>query len=320
MEESESKIEINKYQPWVEKYRPKDLSEIKGQEMVKNTVNNMVSKGYFPNLIFHGSPGTGKTSFIFSLANKIYGDKMNYLVLELNASDDRGINVIRNEIKDFVSKNTLFANGIKLVILDEVDSMTPDAQYALRYLMDKYKNQVRFCLICNYYYKILDSIKSRCCVFRFLPLNKKETKKVITNIISKENIKLSNSIIKKIIDFGEGDIRKSINLLQSVSIEGKKINNQFVNLLIGDIDEKSIKKLLEILFSEELSLRKKILGVDKIMIKYGISLSNLIKIIFDNIEEYYLSEKMIELAELEYMVKQSTFSKTYLYKLICIFF
>ena len=312
-------MEQNIYKPWIEKYRPTHFTQVKGQKLVKDTILNMIKKGVLPNMIFHGSPGTGKTSFIFSLANLIYEKNIDTLLLELNASDDRGINVIRDEIKDFTSKTNLFAKGLKLVILDEADAMTPEAQLALRYLMEKYRNTVRFCLICNYYYKIIDSIKSRCCVFRFLPLNKKETKDIISNIMINENIKLSASIINKVISFGNGDIRKSINLLQSICITNKKINNKFVNLLIGDVEEKDSKKIFNILNNKQLHYRKKIITLSNYLDKQGISLSNLIKIIFEQISEDLLSEKMIKLAELEYQVKQSTFSKTYLYQFVSIF-
>ena len=312
-------MDNSSYKPWIEKYRPSDYTQVKGQIFVKNTILNMIKKGCFPNMIFHGSPGTGKTSFIFSLAKLIYKEHVNTLVLELNASDDRGINVIREEIKDFTSKTNLFSNGIKLVILDEADAMTSEAQLALRYLMEKYKSQVRFCLICNYYYKIIDSLKSRCCVFRFLPLNYNETKSIIKNIMKNENITLSSKIIDKIISFGSGDIRKSINLLQSICLTNKKINNKFVNLLIGDIDESDSDKIYDILFDKEILYRKKFTLINKYLEKRGISLSNLIKIIFDKLDDKLLSKNMIQLADLEFQVKQSTFSKTYLYQLVSIF-
>lgn len=119
--------------PWIEKYRPVNFTDIKGQKLVKNTIYNMIKNGIFPNLIFHGSPGTGKTSFIFSLARLVFNEDVDNLVLELNASDDRGINIIREQIKDFASKKNLFGRGLKLVILDEADAMTQEAQLALRY-------------------------------------------------------------------------------------------------------------------------------------------------------------------------------------------
>lgn len=309
----------NKNKPWIEKYRPIHFSDVKGQTLVKDTILNMIKKGFFPNMIFHGSPGTGKTSFIFSLANLIYEQHIDTLTLELNASDDRGINVIRDEIKDFTSKKNLFTNGIKLVILDEADAMTPEAQLALRYLMEKYRDQVRFCLICNYYYKIIDSIKSRCCVFRFLPLDKKDTKTIIKHIMKEEKYTLSPSIINKIISFGKGDIRKSINLLQSVCLTNNKINSKFVNLLIGDIEDTDSTKIFEYINNNKITYRKKLLLIKKFIDSYGISLSNLIKIIFEKLHQDKLSNKMSKLAELEFQVKQSTFSKTYLYQLIAIF-
>lgn len=312
-------MENNYYKPWIEKYRPTHLSQVKGQTLVKETILNMVKKGFFPNMIFHGSPGTGKTSFIFSLANLIYGNNIETLTLELNASDDRGINVIREEIKDFTSKSTLFTKGLKLVILDEADAMTTEAQLALRYLIEKYKNKVRFCLICNYYYKIIDSIKSRCCVFRFLPINKKDTKLIIKNILKKEKYTLSSAIIDKVISFGNGDIRKSINLLQSICLTNNKLNAKFVNLLIGDIHQKDSIKIFNIINDNKINYRKKLLTVNKYLETNGISLSNLIRIIFEKISDDLISNKMIQLAELEYQVKQSTFSKTYLYQFVAIF-
>ena len=304
--------------PWIEKYRPNNFTQVKGQHLVKNTILNMINNGVLPNLIFHGSSGTGKTSFIFSLAKLIFGDKINDLVLELNASDDRGINVIREQIKDFTSKKNLFGSGIKLVILDEADSMTQEAQLALRYIMDKFNNQVRFCLICNYYYKIIDSIKSRCCIFRFLPLSKDDSINIIKNILKHEQVKLNNNTINKIVDFGNGDIRKSINLCQSICITNKKINTKFVNLLIGDVSENEIKKIILILNDKNIKFRKKFNQILKYLEKTGISLSNLINIIINNFDDL-ISEKSIKLADLEYKVKQSTFSKTYLYLFVSIF-
>lgn len=313
-------LQDNYNKPWTEKYRPVNFDDVKGQVLVKDTIKNMIKNGVFPNMIFHGSPGTGKTSFIFSLAKMIFKDSFPTQVLELNASDDRGINVIREEIKDFTSKQILFGYGIKLVILDEADAMTIEAQMALRYLMEKFKNKVKFCLICNYHHKIINSIKSRCAIFRFLPLDYKETKNIIKNIIKNENVIISSKIIDKIISFGNGDIRKSINLLQSICLTNKKINTKFVNLLIGDIDESYIKKIISILLNKELKLRKKFVSISKHMESNGISLSNLIKIIFENLnDDMLLSDIMIKLAELEYQVKQSTFSKTYLYKFTAIF-
>lgn len=304
--------------PWIEKYRPTKFCNVKGQTLVKNTIYNMIKQGCLPNLIFHGSPGTGKTSFIFTLVKLIFGDQINNLILELNASDDRGINVIREQIKDFTSKYNLFGDGIKLVILDEADSMTQEAQLALRYLMEKYSNKVRFCLICNYYYKILDSIKSRCCVFRFLPLSKIDSNNIIKNILKKENKKLSVKTINKIVEFGNGDIRKSINLCQSICITGKKINNKFVNLLIGDVSNNDTQKIITILNNPKIKLRKKFTEILKYLDNTGISLSNLINLVFNNMDDL-ISTKIIKLADLEFQVKQSTFSKTYLYLFVSIF-
>ena len=168
-------------------------------------------------MLFYGPPGTGKTSTIIACARKLYGDNYTSMTLELNGSDDRGINIVRQTIREFANTNKLFRSGIKLVILDEVDSMTYDAQFALRRVIEKYTYNVRFCLICNYINKIIPALQSRCFRFKFTPLNHSNIFKYLSKIVEQENITIGQDSINAIIKLHNGDLRKSINTLQMVS-------------------------------------------------------------------------------------------------------
>ena len=211
--------------PWVEKYRPNNLDDIISHTEIINTLTNLITNNKLPHLIFYGPPGTGKTTTILACAKKIYGSYYNSMILELNGSDDRGINVVREQIKNFSSTDSkigsLLTNenintNVKLIILDEADAMTYDAQFALRRVVEQYTNSTRFCLICNYLTKIIDALKSRCQMFRFAPIKYNEHLIKINNIIKLENINIDEKAIYKIIELSEGDMRKSLNLLQSL--------------------------------------------------------------------------------------------------------
>jgi len=233
--------------PWVEKYRPDNLDDIISHVEIINTLNNFIINKKIPHMIFYGPPGTGKTTTILACAKKIYGNNFNSMILELNGSDDRGINVVREQIKNFSATDSKISNiiyqsdenninktNIKLVILDEVDAMTYDAQFALRRVIELYTDSTRFCLICNYLTKIIPAIQSRCQMFRFTPINNIDHKLKIDNIILNEQINIEELAIVKIIELSEGDLRKSLNLLQSQYM----INNK--NLITLNLLYKSI--------------------------------------------------------------------------------
>jgi len=156
--------------PWVEKYRPNSLDELIAHEEIIQILNKLIDSNKLPHLLFHGPPGTGKTSTIIACAKKMYGSNYASMALELNASDDRGIDVVRDQIKEFAGTKKLFSSGVKLIILDEADAMTNEAQSALRRVIEKYTSNTRFCLICNYVNKIMPALQSRCTRFRFAPL------------------------------------------------------------------------------------------------------------------------------------------------------
>ena len=212
--------------PFVEKYRPSSVTEIISHEEILSTISRFISQKSIPHFLFYGPPGTGKTTCALALARQLYGDIYKNMILELNASDDRGIQVVRNKIKDFCgalgSFNNLNINNgnnfnmFKLVILDEADMMTSDAQNALRRIMEKYTKNSRFCLICNQVNKINMAIQSRCMRFRFSPLKKEQCIMRLKDICTKENINYnSDETLYKIVEIAKGDMRKILNLLEA---------------------------------------------------------------------------------------------------------
>ncbi|KAG0052159.1 hypothetical protein BGZ83_002932 [Gryganskiella cystojenkinii] len=210
--------------PWIEKYRPKTMDDISSQEQAVAVLKKTMESQNLPHLLFYGPPGTGKTSTILALARDIYGPEMiGSRVLELNASDERGIQVIREKVKNFarstVSHNIGSQNcpPYKIIILDEADSMTSDAQSALRRTMETYSKLTRFCLICNYVTRIIEPLASRCAKFRFKPLEEKHSKDRLDFICAQENVKISPEATLSLIRISEGDLRKAIMYLQSAS-------------------------------------------------------------------------------------------------------
>src|SRR3989338_2228054 len=202
--------------PWVEKYRPKKLSEVVGQKEITERLEAAVKNKNLPNLLFSGPAGVGKTSTAVSLSNEIFGEGFDRNFLELNASSDRGIDVIRHTIKDF-ARTLAFDAGFKIIFLDESDALTQDAQQALRRTMEKYTKTCRFILSCNYSSRIIEPIQSRCVVFRFKPLNPKDVEGKLGEIAKAEGIKVDEKAVQAITYVGEGDLRTCINVLQAAS-------------------------------------------------------------------------------------------------------
>jgi replication factor C subunit 3/5 len=206
--------------PWVEKYRPIVFEEIVLAPLNKKLLKNIIDNNYFPNLLFYGPPGTGKTTTIINLVN-MYQEKMNLknkgLMIHLNASDERGIDIIRNQINSFVNSKSLFGEGMKFVILDEVDYMTKTAQIALRYLLNNYNNNynVRFCLICNYISRIDESLQTEFVRMRFNQLPESDIIKFLQKINENENLQIKPDILVSIQKYFMSDIRSMINYMQT---------------------------------------------------------------------------------------------------------
>eukprot|EP00238_Polyblepharides_amylifera_P013671 CAMPEP_0196593792 /NCGR_PEP_ID=MMETSP1081-20130531/76582_1 /TAXON_ID=36882 /ORGANISM="Pyramimonas amylifera, Strain CCMP720" /LENGTH=344 /DNA_ID=CAMNT_0041917877 /DNA_START=192 /DNA_END=1226 /DNA_ORIENTATION=- len=210
-------------QPWVEKYRPRQVSQVAHQEEVVNTLEQALRSNNLPHLLFYGPPGTGKTSCALAIAHQLFGPLYNNRVMELNASDERGIGVVRNKIKGFASQAV--GSGVpgfpcppfKIIILDEADSMTEDAQSALRRTMELYTKVTRFVFICNYVSRIIDPIASRCAKFRFKPLAEEAMTDRINYICSQEGVELQSDVLPVLGLAAGGDMRKAITLLQSAT-------------------------------------------------------------------------------------------------------
>jgi replication factor C subunit 3/5 len=235
--------------PWVEKYRPKKLDEVIAHQEIVKTIKKLLKQNGLPHLLFHGPPGTGKTSMILAVANQLYEQKVYHMVLDLNASDDRGIHVVRQEIQDFASTKRLSSSGFKLIILDECDSMTKDAQFALRRVIEKYTKNTRFCLICNYINKIIPALQSRCTRFRFAPLDELHVRNRLMDVIDQENVLITPNAIKTIIRLGRGDMRSVLNIIQSTNMACTTITEDIAYECTGNPKPEDIETIVNLLFN-----------------------------------------------------------------------
>ena len=250
---------------WVEKYRPSKLDEISAQTNVVMSLKSAITTLNLPHLIFFGPSGCGKTSTILALAKEMFGeDNYKDRIIELNASDERGINVIREKIKTHAKQSVKNVDGIppwKIIILDEADTMTPDSQFALRRIIEQYSKITRFCIICNYHNKIIDPIISRCSLFRFKPIDSDDIVKKLQYICSQENFNCSDFIIKKIIDICRGDMRKAINMLQKCfNSYGDKINEELLDEMSGIIPKNKFNILMNAIFKKDSTLVDRIIN------------------------------------------------------------
>ncbi|XP_030647368.1 replication factor C subunit 5 [Chanos chanos] len=232
--------------PWVEKYRPQKLDDLISHQDILSTIQKFINEDRLPHLLFYGPPGTGKTSTILACAKQLYKDKeFNSMVLELNASDDRGIDVVRGPILSFASTRTIFKKGFKLVILDEADAMTQDAQNALRRVIEKFTENTRFCLICNYLSKIIPALQSRCTRFRFGPLSQAQMIPRLEHVIQQENIDITPDGMKAVVTLSAGDMRRSLNILQSTTMAYGKVTEETVYTCTGHPLRSDIANILD---------------------------------------------------------------------------
>ena len=313
----------NSFLPWVEKYRPTTINEIISHGQIIETIKKLLLGGSLPHLLFYGSPGTGKTSTIMAIAKEIYGSNIRLMVMKLDASDDRGINSVREDIKGFAEKSNMFQKGVRLIILDEADSMTYDAQFALRRIIEKYSTTIRFCLICNYENKIIPAIRSRCANFRFNNIDNIHICSKLTQIVNNEKLQVEPNVINIIATLGKGDLRKSINLLQSISMQTDLITDKICYDTAGVPSNSEIKEIISILCNTNYDFNYSYNIVTPIIKNQGYSLSIVLRELIIELLNQSLSIKMpqilSDLSDLENQVSKSTFGDIYITSLIGIF-
>tara|TARA_B110000971_G_C19979398_1_gene486605 strand:- start:19 stop:990 length:972 start_codon:yes stop_codon:yes gene_type:complete len=314
---------MSNYLPWVEKYRPQTFSNIISNEQNLIILQNMLLNGSLPHLLFYGISGTGKTSTIMALAKQLYQNNVNLMVMKLDASDDRGINSVREEIKGFAEKKNMFQKGVKLIILDEADSMTFDAQFALRRIIEKYSETTRFCLICNYENKIIPAIRSRCANFRFNPIERHNIINTLADIAKNENLIIQDNSLEIISNLSNGDLRKAINLIQSISMKSNIISPISCYETAGVPTNNEIELIFNYLTKNETNFNDIYKNLNLIIKDNGYSLNVILKEItlkilnMKNINNK--AQLLSDMADLENKITKSIFTDIYISALISIF-
>ncbi len=274
---------------WSEKYRPVTLAEMKNQANAVGRLKRFAETKAMPHCLFAGPPGSGKTTAALCLAHDLFGERFMDAFMELNASDARGIDVVRTTVKEFARIATISEVPFKILVLDEADNMTADAQHALRRTMERYTDTCRFVLSCNYSGKIIEPIQSRCAIFRFVPLNEEEVADYLKTIGEKEQVRLEDSGLRALTDASEGDLRKAINTLQAAASVGKPIDENLVYEVVGKAKPGDVQDLLETTVKGDfIKAREKLRSL---LVQQGLSGKDILKQIHSEILRMPMPEK-----------------------------
>lgn len=282
-------VTIDMKEIWTEKYRPKNLDEVIGQRHVTERLKAYVETKNMPHLLMTGPAGTGKTTCSLAMAREMFGDEWKGNFIELNASDERGIDVVRGKIKEFARTAPLGNAEFKIIFMDEADALTSDAQAALRRTMEKYSKICRFILSCNYSSKIIDPIQSRCAVFRFKPLSKDDVKGFLMRIVTNENVKIDDEALDALVHVARGDMRRAVNSLQVAASMDKTIDVDTIYQTTGLANPEEVKKMIETaLKGNFIAARDKL---DEIMIEFGLSGQDIIRQIHSSFFELSIDDR-----------------------------
>jgi len=281
---------------WTEKYRPKKLEDIKGQDDIISRLSAFVSNKNMPHVLFAGPAGVGKTTAALAIAHELYGDTWHDNILELNASDARGIDVIRGAVKDFARTKAVENVPFKIIYLDECDALTKEAQDALRRIMEDYVQTTRFILSCNYSSKVIPPIQSRCAIFRFKPLAKEYIEHILQKVAQNEGFTIEKKALELIYDASEGDMRKAHNLLQACAATLKRdgeentISLKNISQIISFAEPKEVEAVVKLaLAGSFLDAKKKLVDV---MVAHGLSGLDIIRQIQKEVWDLKLDEKI----------------------------
>ncbi len=285
---SEAESEPGRGDVWIEKYRPQTLDEIRGHEGIVERLQSYVARNDLPHLLFSGPAGVGKTTCATAIARELYGDEWEENFLELNASDQRGIDVVRERIKDF-ARTSFGGYEHRIIFLDEADALTSDAQSALRRTMEQFSNNVRFILSCNYSSQIIDPIQSRCAVFRFSPLSDAAVADEIRHIAEEEGIEVTDDGVDALVYSADGDMRAAINGLQGAAATGDVVDEEAVFAVTSTARPEDIREMVENALDGDFTAARS--RLDELLTEEGIAGGDVIDQLHRSVWEFDMSDR-----------------------------
>ncbi|MFB6070695.1 MAG: replication factor C small subunit [Halanaeroarchaeum sp.] len=301
MADSDGRQEI-----WVEKYRPETLADVVGHEAIIDRVQSYVARDDLPHLLFAGPAGTGKTATATAIAKELYGDDWRENFLELNASDERGIDVVRDRIKNF-ARSSFGGYNYRIIFLDEADALTSDAQSALRRTMEQFSNNTRFVLSCNYSSQIIDPIQSRCAVFRFTPLDDDAVAGRIRDIAENEGVEYTGDGIDALVYAADGDMRKAINALQAASATGEEVDEEAVYTITSTARPEEIEAMVDSAIEGDFAAARS--QLDELVTERGLAGGDIIDQLHRSVWEFDLDDEtavflMDRVGEADYRISE----------------